>query len=138
LVGDARTPGPNAYKLASKAVEGPKFFLGLKLENTSTIGVAVNQTRGNPGAGTYSGDFTKIKKREAAFSIKGRHADLKSMAVPGPGTYTTAPMQGSPDKRRNETFRIGTSKRDGLKDDGVPGPGSYKIPCSIAEMPAYT
>jgi hypothetical protein len=57
LAGNSFTPGPQAYKLASKAVEGSKFSLGLKLESTSTIGAAVAQTRGNPGPGGYSGDY---------------------------------------------------------------------------------
>lgn len=57
LAGNSFTPGPQAYKLTSKAVEGSKFSLGLKLESTSTIGTAVAQTRGNPGPGGYSGDY---------------------------------------------------------------------------------
>lgn len=57
------------------------------------------------------------------------------MSVPGPGTYTTAPMQGSPDKARNATCKIGTSTRDKLKDNGNPGPGTYALPCSIAQLP---
>lgn len=79
LAGNSFTPGPNAYKLSSKAVEGSKFSLGLKLEKTSTIGAAVAQTRGNPGPGGYSGDYKNVKKKFAAYTIKGRHQDLKCM-----------------------------------------------------------
>lgn len=36
------TPAPTKYNLPSKVVEGPKFHMGLKLDNMSSIGQAVN------------------------------------------------------------------------------------------------
>lgn len=32
------TPAPNSYAIASKGIEGPKFAMGLKLENLSMVG----------------------------------------------------------------------------------------------------
>lgn len=42
LAATKNVPGPAAYKPPSKAVEGPRFHMGLKLDNRSSIGTYVN------------------------------------------------------------------------------------------------
>lgn len=42
LIKDNGQPGPHTYKIKSRAVEGPKFYMGLKLESKSSIGTLVN------------------------------------------------------------------------------------------------
>ena len=131
-------PGPGGYDQRSKAVEGPKFIMGLKLENTSLIGTSVAKTAANPGPGGYNADYTISKKKMGAYSMKARHADLKSMNVPGPGTYTKPDLASSPDKRRGATHKIGTGARTSDNRTLAPGPGTYNIPCEIANMLGHT
>jgi hypothetical protein len=124
--------------MGSKAIEGPKFIMGLKLEKQSLIGAAVAKTAGNPGPGGYDADFTKTKTRFGAYSMKARHDDLKSLNVPGPGTYTKPGADSSPDRKRAATCKIGTGQRGSDNRTLAPGPGTYNIPCEIANMPGHT
>jgi hypothetical protein len=52
--------------------------------------------------------------------------------VPGPGNYdlSTANAQRSAPK-----YGFGTSQRIGARDEGTPGPGSYKVPSRVADVP---
>jgi hypothetical protein len=124
--------------LGGKCTEGPKFNMGLKLENFSTIGQAVNKTRGNPGPGGYNADYTKAKKRMASYSMKARHPHLKGDDVPGPGQYTNPNDGNSPDRKRGATVKIGTGARTSDNRTLAPGPGTYHIPCEVANMPGHT
>ena len=57
------------------------------------------------------------------------------MDAPGAGTYTAA----TPDKRKAPSYGFGTAEqRTSLIKSQAPGPGTYKIPCSITEMAGYT
>jgi len=56
-------PGPNNYDVPSKAVEGPTFHMGLKLDNRSSIGTYVARTKHVPGAGGYDPDYKKTKNQ---------------------------------------------------------------------------
>jgi len=124
--------------MSSKAVEGPKFIMGLKLEKASLIGAAVAKTAGNPGPGGYNADYTKTKHKFGSYSMKARHDDLKSLNVPGPGTYTKPDVALSPDKKRAATHKIGTGQRGTDNRTLAPGPGTYNIPCEIANLPGHT
>lgn len=73
------TPGPNVYNLSSKAVEGRKYNMGLKLDNMSSIGCHVNKTKFVPGAGTYNPNYSANKGLAARYSIKARYKDLTKM-----------------------------------------------------------
>jgi len=116
-------PGPGNYNPASKAIEGPKFLMGLKLDNMSSIGLSVAKTKANPGAGTYDADYTKSKKRLPSYSMKARHADLKKLTVPGPGAYNKPDAANSPDRKRGATHKIGTGQRGTDNRTLAPGPG---------------
>lgn len=113
----------------SKAIEGPKFIMGLKLEKASLIGSAVAKTVANPGPGGYNADYTKTKKSYGSFSIKARYKDAEKLNVPGPGTYTKPIADNSPDRKRAATCKIGTGQRGTSNKTLAPGPGTYKIPC---------
>ena len=86
---NTKTPGPGGYNVPSKAVEGRKFNMGLKLDNQSSIGVEQRKTAGNPGAGNYNPDYSATKQKLPAFSMQSRHSDSKRMKVPGPGAYNS-------------------------------------------------
>lgn len=116
-------PGPGNYNPASKAIEGPKFGMGLKLDNRSTIGMSVAKTKGNPGAGTYDADYKKAKKGMPSYTIKGRYLDPTKLTVPGPGAYNRPDATNSPDRKRGATHKIGTGQRGTDNRTLAPGPG---------------
>ena len=133
-MGGNKNPGPNTYDIPQRAVEGPKFHMGLKLDNQSAIGTHQRKTKGNPGAGKYQPDYTVTKKKLPAFSMLSRHADAQKMRSPGPGTY-----ESKMNKKSAPLFSFGSAaQRDGGIQSIAPGPGNYHIPCSIGDLPAYT
>lgn len=52
--------------------------------------------------------------------------------LPGPGNYELSNMK----KKRNVEF--GKAQRFKETKSETPGPGQYRIPCSIREIPNYT
>lgn len=57
---------------------------------------------------------------------------VKRENIPGPGNYMLKLNNSTP------SFRFGTEKRDKSAAHGVPGPGQYRIPCSIVDVPQYS
>ena len=49
--GNLSVPAPGNYEISSKAIEGPKFCIGLKTLNEMEINDKVNRNR--PGPGSY-------------------------------------------------------------------------------------
>lgn len=70
------TPAPGTYSTPSKAIEGPKFHMGLKLDNQSSIGTMTRTTAINPGPGNYNPNFTKTVKTLPSYSLKSRTKGL--------------------------------------------------------------
>lgn len=102
--------------------------MGLKMDNQSAIGIELKKTRGNPGAGTYNGDFNVIRKNNGAFSLKGRYTISEKKLVPGPGAYAEVKSTG----KAAPSFGFGTaSQRQKQAPPTAPGPGNYHIPGSI-------
>lgn len=61
-------PAPGNYEINSRAIEGPKYCLGMKTLNSLEMQDKVNKHR--PGPGAYeSVDVTKAKKAEPHFSF---------------------------------------------------------------------
>lgn len=85
----SKTPAPGTYPIKSHAIEGPKFAMGLKLDNQSSIGIEQRKTKGNPGAGTYNPDYTKSVKFHGAYSMKSRPITKDEVRAPGPGAYAS-------------------------------------------------
>jgi hypothetical protein len=127
-------PGAGTYELPSRAVEGPAFVMGLKLDKLSAIGGSTQFKA--PAPNTY--DQTKyatVKERAPQFSMKSRYNAMKQMQVPGPGTYE---VKSSPNKRP-ASYVFGTSpQRETTKNMKSPGPQAYHIPGSIGNLPKYT
>lgn len=72
------------YNVPSKAVEGSRWFMGLKLENKGALSVKNTYV---PGAGTYEPDYKVSKTKLPSYSLKGRHQFNSKMNNPGPGSY---------------------------------------------------
>jgi len=127
-------PGAGTYQIPSHAIEGRQNSMGLKLDAQSAIGIEMRKTKGNPGAGTYNADFTKVVKHNGAFSMKGRHIEKPEDKAPGPGAYNlTAKGKAAP------SYGFGSaSQREKQAAATAPGPGGYNVPCSIGNLPGYT
>lgn len=133
--GNSKTPAPGSYGINSKAVEGPKYMMGLKLDNHSSIATEQKKTKSNPGPGNYNPDHTKTSKFYGSFSMKSRPIEKDVYRAPGPGAYTSS----ANNKIRAPSFGFGSaSQREKLPPSTAPGPGNYHIPSMITHMPAYT
>jgi hypothetical protein len=51
------------YNIPSKAVEGSRWVMGLKLENQGAIGADSKKKGREPGPGNYDGDYQNIVKK---------------------------------------------------------------------------
>lgn len=104
-------PGPGAYNIPEKIVEGPSF--SIRPKNT------VKPLDNSPGPGQY-----ELKIQERGFSPvfgtskreKGKNED-----IPGPGQY-------SPVTKENVGVKFGSEAKLRYKKVEVPGPGAYDIP----------
>lgn len=62
---------------------------------------------------------------------RGKIGGWKDGAMPGPGNYNVDSPQ------RGAAIGIGTGMRPKIKGSDVPGPGAYKVPYHIADVPSY-
>ena len=131
--GKNEAPSMQSYNIPSKAVEGSKWYMGLKLEKHGSLSVKSLV----PGPGTYDGDYRAQVKSLPKYSMKGKYPDPKKLQVPGPGTYSDIKNK-MVDKQSAPSYGFGSSpQREKVRPTLSPGPGGYNIPCTIAEMPAY-
>ena len=87
-----------------------------------------------PPPGAYDPDYRKAIPADPQFSMKGRHADSAKLKVPGPGTYNSSLSN----KQAAPRYGFGSSQRANLaKKTLSPGPGGYKIPCTIGNLPSF-
>lgn len=134
--GNPITPSPNTYSIPARTgFEGPKFQMGLKNDGQSAIATEQKKTRSNPGPGAYTPNFYRTVKQDGIYTLKERHPIKIVDLAPGPGAYNA---KKSPEKQQ-PSYRFGTSaQREKTPVSCAPGPGNYKIPSAIANMPAYT
>ena len=117
------------YSLPQRANEGSKWVMGAKLGSSFITG-----NKNTPGPGGYDPDFNATSNKKPKYTIKGRYSEAKRLNVPGPGTYQKTLV----DKKSAPSFGFGTSsQREPIKQTLSPGPGGYKIPVMIADVPAY-
>ena len=77
--------------------------MGLNIEKTAAI--SPDKTKYIPGPGAYEPDFKAEKNKLPSYSMKGRHEELKRLAVPGPGAYDSSVA----DKKSSPKFGFGSS-----------------------------
>jgi hypothetical protein len=91
-----------------------------------------------PGPGTHEPTASVIKTKSPIYSMGARLMALKNTTaiVPGPGQYINSAEKL---KHKSPSFGFGTSKRPelGATKLNVPGPGSYKLPSKVQDVPAY-
>lgn len=133
--GKVVSPSMQSYNIPSKAVEGSKWAMGLKLTNGAAIGGDEKQQKNTPGPGNYDPDYKAGVEKKPAYSMKGRYKAEKRLDVPGPGTYNKSFV----DQKSAPKFGFGSSpQREPIKKTLSPGPGGYRIPSMIADVPTYS
>ena len=131
--GDKDVPGAGEYYKPENP-KGPFYSITGK-GNMNDI-----KDNGVPGSNAYDIDkATAAKKKNPSWKIgtSGRDDVVKKKikeGVPGPGTYE----QEDKTKIKHPEYKFGTGKRTEDKPNDVPGPGSYRIPCSIVDVNDYT
>lgn len=130
-------PAPGTYEIKSKAFESmekPKFHMGQKLHFDDTK----KYIHSIPGPGTHEPTYVPTKSRSPVYSMGAKFDKQKdtTMLVPGPGTYVNSAEKL---KQAAPSFGFGTSKRPviGATKLQVPGPGAYKLPSKIADLPDF-
>lgn len=120
-------PGPGSYNQKPKLGEGPKYAIRPK--------TAVILREAGPGPGQYEPKAGSVKKRppSAVIGHQARDAEFvaQTKASPGPAAY----MQSRALTAR-PAYGFGTAKKLQLTND-VPGPGTYRIPCTFANPPSF-
>jgi len=129
-------PGAGTYEIRSLGFNTtkPKFHFGMVLTHDDTT----KFIHSVPGPGTHSpqGDITKFHSPVYSMGSKLKSTLTKNEHVPGPGTYVNSAEKL---KTAAPSFGFGTSKRPelGKTKNTVPGPGAYKLPTKIGDVPDF-
>ena len=116
-------------------IEKPKFHMGVRLDHDDTR----KFIHSVPGPGTHSPNNGPLKSKAPIYSMgsKLKSTLTRNEYVPGPGTYVNSAEKL---KIAAPSFGFGTSQRPpigGNPKTTVPGPGSYKLPAKIGDVPDF-
>jgi len=121
------TLGPGTYDSPSKVGEGPKCTIRPR--------TAMPKRPEVPGPGQYEPAFSSVTKRVGISITRGSKRNtlfVQENKIPGPGAYYEESK-----KLKGPVFSFKKSKEVQPKPSEL-GPGSYKIPSTIANWPSYT
>ena len=122
------SPGPGNYLIPSKLVEKTGYYMGAKLSDRKKDKF--------PGPGNYNPDIKLCKENSANYAIGSAQRGSKNKyleSIPGPGNYNYY----NPSLDKGPKVKIGTENRDYKVNSDTPGPGAYKIPVKIMDVPRY-
>lgn len=124
------TPGPGSYDTPS-TFDRPKTAITLRGKPTY-----VNNTI-TPGPGQYNINEASIvtQKRSGAYKVGTAKRKFFNVNEKDPGL---GPGQYDYKEKHDKGFVFSKQKKFNTIDNKTPGPGSYKIPCSMFHVPAYT
>lgn len=124
-------PGPGNYNTTKGlGSEAPKYSMTAK-----------HSYRGNklnvPGPGQYAGDSSVVNSKAPTWKIgTSRRDDSLNRTLkenhPGPGNYNSL------NKEKGPLFSFGKDAKIKTEHSSNPGPGQYKIPASIFNVPTFT
>jgi hypothetical protein len=128
------SPGPGSYENDKQANKGSRFALSKRRE--------MGKNSFEPGPGAYNTSSADMKKNPS-FSMRPSDANQKSLnrykeSVPGPGTYEI--LSDKKHRKVNSINGFGSASRNSIdrrEGKSNPGPGAYKLPSMVAEVPSY-
>lgn len=128
LSSNSLSPGPGNYAIPSKIVEKTGYYMGAKISDLKKDQY--------PGPGNYNPEVNLSKQACPNFGIGtsqrgGSNKYLES--VPGPGNYNYY----NPSLDKGPKVKIGTETRVHNVKSDTPGPGAYKIPVKLMDVPRY-
>jgi hypothetical protein len=130
------TPGPGRYSLTNEATTGKNgkgISFGIK---------TILSTLESPGPGQYDND----NKNTRPDQIKHKFNNSKKLdpslyligpSSPGPGRYDNSNKMINNSVKNGKSIKIGNDKRFKSDKCVTPGPGEYKLPCSIRNLSSY-
>lgn len=129
---EASFPGVGNYNIAKGIGLGPKITIAGKNIPDS------NYKNQLPGPGQYNTNSSVLLIKHPAWKIGlSTRDDLIKKAIkdniPGPGLYTL-----NNHNEQKHQHRFGTQQRNSSRPDSFPGPGQYRIPCSVVDINDYT
>ena len=120
-------PGPGSYGLKSQIGEGPKVGLTGRNKVSSSVD--------SPGPGAYEAKMTTLKSPPKPTLKSGDSRMFRDPSTqkdnPGPGNYQMRSTLYGP------KYGFGKSQRVGGISSITPGPGAYRVPCTIQAEPNY-
>jgi hypothetical protein len=116
-------------------IEKPKFHMGTRLTHDDTK----KFIHSVPGPGTHSPTVIPSKNKSPVYSMGAKLSSslVRNEHVPGPGTYVNSSEKM---KQTAPSFGFGTSQRPNIAGNQkfqVPGPGSYRLPTRVADVPGF-
>eukprot|EP00931_Biecheleriopsis_adriatica_P097771 TRINITY_DN7160_c0_g1_i2.p1 TRINITY_DN7160_c0_g1~~TRINITY_DN7160_c0_g1_i2.p1 ORF type:complete len:237 (-),score=28.23 TRINITY_DN7160_c0_g1_i2:90-800(-) len=142
LIRPASAPGPGEYNPAHpRLAAGQQFGFG-----TSVRQSVKHTSQSTPGPGSYT-QSGRMGAEGPKYTATSKRAGYKAADVPGPGTYHSAPppvadLNASaqlPSAKRAPKWGFGTSPREAVISNQVPGPGSYDSRGDMAQRgPKYS
>lgn len=133
----ALVPAPGTYELKSVAFAGlekPRFHMGTRIDFDDTK----KYIHSVPGPGAHDPAFRPTKSKSPVYSMGATLTSQKDTTylVPGPGSYVNSAEKL---KCSSPSFGFGSSKRPalGATKMQVPGPGAYKLPAKIGDVPDF-
>ena len=121
-------PGPGSYSTGQKIGEGPKHSMRPR--------TAIILRNGVPGPGQYSPSKHPVQSRppNAVMGSGARGENFATVKLfPGPGAYMQSVVV-----KKGPSFTFGGSRPGTAKEVAVPGPGSYRVPVTFAQLPRYS
>lgn len=125
---DLGTPGPGAYTNSATnppfGSEGPKVSMSQRLADGRN---AMDSFVFAPAPGQYNPDISRVRPMSPRYTIAPKVKDLRTLAVPGPGSYNPTAL-GSPRlDRRQPSYAMGAKGPSQFGRPTVgPGPGLYE------------
>lgn len=122
-----QTPGPGSYTAKERLGDGPKYAMRPRTAIVLKGGAV-------PGPGQYTPSKQSVLMRppSAVIGSGSRSNDFQSVrGVPGPGSYIQSLIV-----KKGPSFSFAGARVQG-KNPLVPGPGTYRVPCTFASIPRY-
>jgi len=126
------SPGPGRYSLTPVIGNGPKATMGNKWKDMSGLRT--------PGPGAYDNEkklnlMKTCPGWKMGFSTRSNNPfnaneTSSKFKTPGPGDYNL-------ERKQNSGYKFSQDPKLKRVKSGTPGPGHYKIPCSVVDVPRY-